>query len=305
MTTSRQGRHPAAHHRWPIPRRAALLTGLLAVVAATGSAIAAEPSASPGPTIPGLTASGPFGIVPGFATDADAGPATVDLPVLDGWARDAPILVRPTSGTLAPWHAVAFREPDVDPSGAIELGEGDGDAVLRIGTSGTYLVRVAGTLRPDGGAVDGTWWWRVAVPDHDAPEDEAGPPPPGIRLGSGDDVTTLELGDACYVGTCGDIGGVTPPDLLPTVRTIAGAPLSLTLEDGSNAVGWAVTVTPADGGGSGERALEASPGTSLSQAWLTAPDAGAWVVLVSVTFDRERGRSDGYGRIIVEEDPGP
>ena len=165
------------------------------------------------------------------------------------------------------------------------------------------LIRVDGTIRPDGDALDGSWWWRVAVPDRVLPDEETGPPPPTLWLGSGDDVVELEQGSGCFLGTCGDIGRVSPPDLLPTVRTIPGAPLSITLADGSGVVRWSVSATPVGGGEADEVVLGQAPDVWTTQAWVTAPDPGEYVIAVSVTFDRERGSFDGYGRLIVEPPP--
>jgi hypothetical protein len=261
---------------------------------------AATPSASPMSAPVGLTATGPFGTVPGvLGPIAGSAPDPGSLAVLDGWARGATILVRPTVGTLSPWRAVALTEPGLDPATAIGLGEGDGDAPLLLSDTGTFLIGVSGTIRPDGGALDGTWWWRVAVPDRDRPDDEYGPPVPAIRLASADDVEVLEQGSSCYVGTCGDIGRVSPPDLLPTVRTIPGAPLSVSLADGSGVVAWSVAATPVDGGAGDTTLLGGADDTSTTQAWVSAPPEGDWIVMVSVTFDRDRGSSDGYGRLIV------
>jgi hypothetical protein len=115
----------------------------------------------------------------------------------------------------------------------------------------------------------------------------------------------LEQGSGCFLGTCGDIGRISPPDLLPAVTTIEHAPLSVTLEDGSGVVGWSVVVSPVGQGDAGELLLGQAQGTWTSSAWVEAPPRGDWLVATSVTFDRERGTFDGYGRLIVQEDPGP
>lgn len=280
----------------------ALLASLaLAVALATGApALAAEPISSPVAEPAGLEATGPFGTVAGLAGDAaGAIPDPRSMPVLDGWARGATMVVRPTDGSLSPWHAVALAEPALDPTAPTDLGQGDGDATLTLADSGLFLVGVTGTLRPDGDAMDGTWWWRVAVPDRDRPEDAVGPSVPAIQLASADDDAALEQGSGCYVGTCGDIGGISPPDLLPTVRTIPGAPLSVALGDGSGVVAWSVVATPVDGSSADAVVLGSEDATWSTRAWVAAPPEGDWVVTVSVTFDQARGRADGYGRLVV------
>jgi hypothetical protein len=271
---------------------------LAAVLALTTLTAASATDGSPGPASPTVVADGPFGRVAGVPATADGLPDPGELQVLDAWAAGTRIRFEPTDGTLAPWAVTAIAEPP-DPANARELGAGDGDAVVTLAAPGLFLVRLDGTVRPDGGAFEGTWWWRVAVPDRALPEDETGPPPPGLRLGSADDVIVLEQGSGCFLGTCGDIGGISPPDLLPTIRSTPGAPLSLTLGDGSSMEAWTVSLAPVSGSG-GEQLLGQMRDGWVTHAWVAAPPAGDWVVAISVTFDRERGHMDGYGRLIVE-----
>ncbi len=296
MTTSAWGRVRAASH--PRTTLARLpVAGLALVLAASATAVAAEPSASPSPAVPEVTATGPFGSVAGQQAALPPNPAS--LPVLDGWARGASVLIHATDGTLSPWHAVALAEPDLAPAQAIDLGTGEGDAALVLSDTGMFLLRVDATVRPDGDAIDGTWWWHVAVPDRERPEDEYGPPVPAIGLASGDATQTLEQGSSCYVGTCGDIGRVSPPDLLPTLRTMVGAPLAVSLADGSGIASWSVSATPVGGADSDGVVLGRSDGATTTRAWVLSPAEGDWVVTVSIRFDRERGTTDGYGRLIV------
>lgn len=297
MSHIQPGRHDAAAH----PRRRAavciaLMAGLAVLAATPGSA--AEPS--PGARHVTLVADGPFGRVEGRATTIDGPPPDTDgLPVLDAWARGTTMMVRPTDGSLAPWHAIALAAPGFDPATSVELGSGDGDATLELTASGLFLIRVDGTIRPDGGAVEGSWWWQVAVPDRDLPNEGSGPPPPAIRLASGAEDEALEQGSGCFLGTCGDIGRVSPPDQLPTVRTIPGAPLSVSLADASAMTRWWVSASPVGDDGTADILLGQADDTSTTRAWVVAPGPGEWVISVSVGLDRERGHFDGYGRLIV------
>jgi hypothetical protein len=276
--------------------------GLTLLVGSTPS-MAAEPTASGGPGTPTLIAEGPFGRVAGVADGAM--PDHDVLPVLDAWARGATFALRPSEGILSPWRAVLSTEPDLDRTRALELrGDGDGDASITMRSTGLFLMRVDGTIRPDGDAIQGTWWWRVAVPERDLPVDGSGPPPPAIHVVSGDDEVVLEQGSGCYVGTCGDIGGISPADQLPTVQAIAGAPLSVWLSDGSGMVGWSVSAVPVGGSPAETRVLGQGDGWT-THAWVPAPPAGDWVLQVSVTFDRERGSFDGYGRLTLDPAPVP
>jgi len=297
------GEVPFAHRS----RRSVALGAVvaLALVALwTGRGAAADPS--PEPEAPTVYAQGPFGRVEGYPAGLDdPQPDLVDLPVLDAWARGATVEFRPSDGTLSPWHLSVFPEPDIDVPTTYQLTDSDGDASVSLQEPGIYLLRMDGTVRPDGDALEGTWWWRVAVPYRDFPPDEHGPPPPAIRLASGDRIVSLEQGSGCFLGTCGDIGGISPPDLLPTITTIEHAPLSVTLEDGSGVVGWSVGISPVGEDDAAGTLLGQARDTWTSAAWVEAPPRGDWLVTTSVTFDRDRGSFDGYGRLIVEEDPGP
>lgn len=279
-----------------------LAVALAAVTIAPG--LAADPS--PGPEVPTLIAEGPFGRVEGHATAVGAPPPDLSgIEVLDAWARGATVAFRPSDGTLSPWHLWVMREPEADAATTFQLTDADGDASVSLQEPGLFLLRLDGTVRPDGDAHEGTWWWRVAVPYRDFPPDEHAPPPPAIRIASGDRATSLEQGSGCYVGTCGDIGRISPPDLLPTVTTIERAPLAFTLEDGSGMVGWSVVISPTGQDDAQEIVLGQARDTWTQDAWVPAPARGDYLVRASVTFDRDRGSFDGYGRLIVEEDPGP
>lgn len=287
-------RHPA----WSVALGIALVLGTLAASAPPG--LAADPDASPGTDSVALVAQGPFGRAEGVAGGTGGSPPDpARMPVLDAWARGTRVVLRPAEGTLSPWRVTALAEPALDPARAVELGQGDGEASFQLSASGLFLVRVEGIVRPDGDAVEGSWWWRIAVPDRDLPEEETGPPPPAIVVASGADVASLEQGSGCHLGTCGDIGRVSPPELLPTVHTIVQAPLAVSLSDGSAMVGWSVSATPVGGGDTDGILLGQGGGTPTTQAWVPAPGTGDWVLAVSVTFDRERGRFDGYGRLVV------
>lgn len=299
MNPLERGRGTAARQpRWSLALGLVLALGTAMSAATPG--LAADPAPGMGAGDPTLVASGPFGRVAGVpAGTGDGPPDPGQLPVLDAWARGTTMVVRATDGTLSPWRAVALVEPVLDPTRTVELGEGDGEATIAFPDSGLFLVGVDGTIRPDGGAIEGSWWWRVAVPDRDLPEGETGPPPPAIVVASGDEAATLEQGSGCHLGTCGDIGRVSPPDLLPTIRTTPGAPLAVSLADGSAMVGWSVVATPVGGSDADGVLLGRTEGDPVTHGWVAAPDTGDWVIAISVTFDRERGRFDGYGRLIV------
>jgi hypothetical protein len=304
MRTHRSGRAIAPAH--PPSHTASLLVVLLALttICGTGEALASTPDQSPGASTVTLVADGPFGRVEGAATSPGAAaPDPATLPVLDAWARGTSVTLRPTSGSLSPWRASALAEPALDPASTVDLGAGDGDAVIRLAETGLFLVRVDATIRPDGGALEGTWWWRIAVPDRGLPDGETGPPPPTIVLRAGAEVASLEQGSGCFLGTCGDIGGISPPELLPTIRTITAAPLSLSLSDASDMVRWSIEATRVGDTAGASTTLGQGEDLGEPVAWVVAPPTGDWLVEVSVTYDRERGHGDGYGRLLVSAPP--
>jgi hypothetical protein len=203
------------------------------------------------------------------------------------------------------WRVTAIREPMGAAATWVELGSGVGRPVIHPATTGLFLVRLDATLSDptaSGGATtEGSWLWRVAVPDRDVPEGgDPYPPAPALLLASADDEVALEAGSGCFVGTCGDIGATSPPRTLPTIRTRAGAPLVLRLGDGSGMDAWTAFATAI--GGSDDQAipLGASAGVGpVTQGTFAAPSEGRWMVVVHVRFDRERGSFDGYGRLIL------
>jgi hypothetical protein len=280
---------------------------LLAAVALGLGAIGGWPArAADDAAATGMVATGQFGRVEGLAAELGSGgtppsPDPTSLMALDAWARDTEVSFTPTTGVLSDWRVTALAEPALDPAEALDLGTGRGEALVRLPVTGLFLVRLDATLLTDaGGTEQGSWWWRIAVPDREGGEDQ-GAPMPGIWVGSGDRVERLDQGSGCFLGTCGDIGRVPPPDLLPTVRTLPGAPLTIELSDGSAMSDWYAGVTPDDdpdaeaallGGGQG-----APPTTRVV---IPAPGPGGWVLLVHATFDRARGNTEGYGRLILE-----
>ncbi|MBX3029496.1 MAG: hypothetical protein KF809_05015 [Chloroflexi bacterium] len=283
-------------------RRARWLTLGIAMLAMALGPTARSQSAELAQMLLEVEAHGAFGVVAGQALSPDdALPDPASLAVLDAYARGTGVTFRPTSGTLGDWTLTAVAAADR----VLPLGTGSGPASVVLDATGLFLVRLDGRVQPaDGGTPStGSWVWRIGVPDRDLPEAEDSAPPPRIRLASGDQQVRLERGSGCYLGTCGDIGGVPPTNELPTIRTVAGAPLVLDLADGSSFTSWRVEVTPADDPVAGPVVVTGSVETApQARAVFAAPAAGAWQVLVHVTFDHERGSFDGYARLLLVDD---
>ena len=297
---------------WTLRRVLVCLT-TLALAGAVSSAAAQTPSDGDpaNPSTGGgaqITADGPFGRVVGTGLAVDANLPDADaLEVLDAYGRGARVELRSTSGTLGDWRVTAYPEPIVAGAQGSELASGSGDrgATLRLPSSGLFLVRldatIAGPGPSDAPPVGGSWVWRIAVPDRDIPPDgDPYPPAPAILLSSGDQSVALDAGSGCFVGTCGDIGATSPPRTLPTLDTLAGAPLTVRLSDVSGIAEWVIDATPI--AATDEQPVTLSTGAGdppRSTMTFAAPADGRWVILVHVRFDRERGSYDGYGRLIL------
>ncbi len=201
----------------------------------------------------GVVAAGPFGNVAGVTVAPGSSlPDPASLDALDGYGRGASVSVTPDAGSFEQWRVTAVREPLLDPGAIEELGAGDSadSARFRLPSTGLYLVRLDGTLVDPGTAdpgVAGSWVWRIAVPDRDLPAGgDPYPPMPTVQMASGDRSVELDQGSGCFVGTCGDIGATSPPQTLPTIRTLAGAPLTVRLSDASGIAAWSAEATRLD-----------------------------------------------------------
>jgi hypothetical protein len=268
--------------------------------------ISTAPGANLGPDAPNVTARGPFGSVAGISAAGMPDPNT--LPILDAWGRGTGVGFESSKGYVASWDVAAFAEPALDAGSPLALGHGKGSAYVQMAATGLFLVRLDATVAPfkgrpeDGLPVKGSWWWRIAVPDRELRTGDGGVPPPRIRLRSGDRVRSLDPGSGCWIGTCGDIGAIPPPRTLPTIRTLPGAPLTVTLSDNSGIIEWYVDATPLGGQASDAIDLGHAEGVpSTTRVTVPAPARGSWVISVFVRFDQQRGDFTGYGRLILRE----
>jgi hypothetical protein len=253
-----------------------------------------------------VEASGAFGTAAGIASPTMPDPAT--LPILGAWGRGTGMRFSASEGYVSNWDVVAFAEPALDAGSPLALGHGSESASVTMDATGLFLVRLDAMVAPNKGRpevglpVEGSWWWRIAVPDRELQQGAGGVPPPRIRLRSGDRVRSLDPGSGCWIGTCGDIGAIPPPQTLPTIRTLPRAPLTVTLSDGSGVTGWYIDATPVGGKESDAVDLGHADGVqSTTEVIVPAPAEGTWVISVFVTFDQRRGDFTGYGRLILRE----
>lgn len=255
-----------------------------------------------------LIARGPFGSVPGVPLPPEATlPDPATLEALDAYGRGATVTFAPSIGSLDHWRATASRESGAETTSALELGAGESAdfATIRLPASGLFLIRLDGTLvdpaNPGDPGRAGSWVWRIAVPDRDVPGGgDPYPPMPAIVLTSGDQSIDLDPGSGCFIGTCGDIGATSPPQTLPTIRTIAGTSLNVRLSDGSGITAWSADATPI--GATNDKTVPLGSGTvdpATHIVTFAAPAQGRWVIVMHVRFDRDRGATDGYGRLIL------
>ena len=78
--------------------------------------------------------------------------------------------------------------------------------------------------------------------------------------------------------------------------------MNVRLSDGSGISAWIADATPVGASGRCDDSarLRHPPMPPLSTLTFAAPPTGRWVILVHVRFDRDRGATDGYGRLILE-----
>ena len=277
-----------------------------------GSIAPDTPAASPS-AVPSVSLAGPFGRFDGVVTDLDHPPsAQTALRPLDAYGRGARLVAAARDPRLAfaDWVLTAVPEPDLAPGQRVELGRSGGGpsqlAAVDAPGTGVWLVRLDATL----GAIDapfappqatGSWLWLVVVPDRDVPgDDEPYPPLPAFLLSTTTSTIELEPGSGCFVDTCGDIGAPPPDGSLPVLHAPPGAPLRLSLGDGSGLVRWTVEARPAgDEAGPSIVLARDDAGISRSSAIFAAPGTGDWVLEVHLAFDLERGAFGAYGRLAV------
>jgi len=303
------GPRPSRAHRagFRIIRAASAVMAVVLALPTVAMTQGASPAAIDGePAV--VVARGPFGSVVGLPLpDGASLPDAASLEALDGYGRGARVIIAPAVEAFERWRVTAIREPSLDPVTAQELGAGESDtsAGVRLPSSGLFLVRLDATLVDPGSATDpgttGAWAWRIGVPDRDVPTGgDPYPPMPAIQLISADRSVDLDPGSGCFIGTCGDIGATSPPQTLPTIRTIPGTALSVRLSDGSGIDAWRVDATPV---GAAEDATiplgTGVPAQAAHTVTFAAPSQGRWVILVHIRFDRDRGAADGYARLIL------
>jgi hypothetical protein len=280
----------------------------------------ASPDASASPAtltapafLPAVSLAGPFGRLDGLPIAADAAlPDPAWLRTLDAYGRGATIRAAPRDENLVflDWRLTAVQDPADELAEAIELGgvpdSGMDLAPVDAPPTGVWMIRLDASLAQRDVSFDnvyatGSWVWRVVVPDRDVPgDDETYPPVPGILLSSGQNMVEMELGSGCFITTCGDVGGITPDRLLPGLVVAGGAPMVISLADGSGLAGWHVLVRPVGRSNDAfELISQDSLGVSRPVAVIAPPGRGNWVTEAKVDFDLERGTYYAYARVRV------
>jgi hypothetical protein len=300
--------------------RTLALVMLAALVAPGGTIAGADPvpaatDEASGPVTPrdgsaagdlGAWLSGPFGRVAGLPLEDGAAPDGRAM-LLDTFVRGVPLTLDlgDRDRAFAAWRVTA-TPAGPDPTGAASpptlLAEGDGRPPLG------FVIDLAAPDVPgehllvaevrDAAGREARAGWRVQVPDVDPPEDGLlDLAAPVILLETAAGPVAGLPGNGCYVYTCVEIGRGPPTrDLEPTL-VAPGEPLTVRLDDGSRFTVWSVTWRRLGGpGGYTEEWPAAEPAAS---ALLEAPAEGEWLLVVTVTFDRERGWFAALHRLSV------
>jgi hypothetical protein len=257
--------------------------------------------------------NGPFGRYDGFAIEANAPlPEPSSVRPLDSYGRGASLsaAARDERLWLESWRFTAVAEPVMEVDSVTELGAVDDSpmdqAIVTAPPTGVWLIRLDATLvratDPAAGPVaNGSWIWRLVVPDREFPDPEVRvPPAPTLMLASGPRALAMDPGSGCYVGTCGDIGAPPPDDRLEPLQVSPGAPLVMSLDDRSGLAAWDIRVRPV--GGTDEDWIQLARDwqeVSRPFAVFAAPPSGNWFLEASFQYDLERGGATAYARLVV------
>lgn len=275
----------------------------LAVVAALGATtLTAALTAAADPVVAdGALLAAPTGIRPGVLLDgAGVLPDPAAIPPFDTFGRDPVLTV--FTGEDEGWvswqvDAVPTADPGTAPlplaGGIAEVPVESVD--LTPPSPGEWLVTAA--LTAGEGGMSRTWAWHLVIPDRSLP---ASMPAPDLVLFGGGGTVVTDRGSGCYLGVCGDIGGIPSARTLPRLRLDRpDEPIALTLSDGSGIAGVQATATLLD-------VDETAPVTLLTQDDLATgvvlvppPGAGRWLLEVTVRFSDGRGDQAGYAQVSV------
>ena len=268
-----------------------------------------SPSASPGPSTRGEIAEvylqGPFGSLDGEDSPPGESAEPAELRPLDQYAQGANLSIglRDVQLDFLDWTVSLspLREPTG--GGTIVLSEGPGpedrtDYIDLVGPeAGEWLLHLEARIVDSAAA---SYHWRLLVPERDMPlSGELEVPAPDLLIDVGRRSVPAEMGGGCYVYSCGDIGGLTPADRLPRIRTDQGV-IVMRLSDRSPFLGWHVTGWPVDGSRHESRSFgrgKAAEGTLEERVSLSPGD---WYTKIDLKFDLERGDLNYFLRVTVD-----
>jgi hypothetical protein len=135
--------------------------------------------------------------------------------------------------------------------------------------------------------------WLVDVPDREGDlETLFEMVPPGVELRATDAVVTGTAGNGCYAYLCSDSGAAPVPSDLTPLRAAVGETLQVRTADGSGLIGWSGRLLPeAETAGLPLEVAhrQADPIGVMALGGLEPTAPGAWVLLLRVDLDRERG----------------
>ncbi|MFN8619449.1 MAG: hypothetical protein U0869_01720 [Chloroflexota bacterium] len=302
--------HGAGRRSWLVVAAlgaATLAVGGTALAAGPSPAASAAPGASPDAVATVVVLSGPTGSRDGVAlADGAALPDPATLEPLDTFGRDPRLTIAvlgDDADGFASWtvDAVPADDPGTTPTTLI-----GGIAEVPVPAfdvpappPGDWLVSAVTTGREP--ATTGTWAWRLVVPDRSLPD---AMPAPDALLWAGGATVVTERGSACYVGMCGDVGGLPPDDSLPRLALARpDEPVALTLSDGTDlAAVRAVAVPLGAGTGAGDgMVLLDGPLAAPAHVVLVPPPpgSGTWRLELSLTYSDRRGQADHLARVVV------
>jgi hypothetical protein len=297
-----------SHQQLAVSRAGALRTAVM-VVAALGAAT----TIVPGVTATGATANpvpgevllaGPTGSRGGVAVvDPAAPPDPATIAPLDTYGRDPQLRITSADpdGAWASWQveATSVTDPAAD---RVSLGSGVAEVPIETvdliaPAPGDWLVTAS--LTGGESTPSGTWAWHLVIPDRSLPDII---PAPDLVLFGGGETQITERGSGCYLGMCGDIGGLPPDATLPAVRLDrADEPVALTLSDGGGMAAVRAAVTPIGVEETTQAVLldaDLDPAATVVMV-PPPPGPGRWRLELLVRFADGRGDQAAYARVIA------
>ena len=277
---------------------------LLVVVAALGAATSHPiPAAAEGPPgVEGVVLQAPTGVRSGVQVgDPTAPPDVTTIDPFDTFGRDPSLAILDVGGGgWAAWEVLATpaASPGTPPT---SLATGVAEVPLEVISlqappPGAWLVTAALVAGAEGPS--GTWAWHLVIPDRSLPEALDAP---DIVLFGGGATVIAERGSGCYLGQCGDIGGLPADRTLPAIRLERrDEPIALTLSDGSGMV--RVTAHAILLGVDETQPVQLVDGDAFAATnvlLVPPPSIGRWHLEILVTYSDGRGDQAGYARVIV------